>query len=68
RGYSFDPSGFAWCYTYVYIQGGVTFIAKSDDPKALAFEEDNPDALANINALAFEIDEKEGLAFEVDDP
>ncbi|GKB60956.1 retrotransposon protein, putative, ty1-copia subclass [Tanacetum coccineum] len=68
RDYSFDPSGFAWCYTYVYIQGGVTFIAKSDDPKALAFEEDDPDALDNIEDLAIEIDKKKDLAFEFDNP
>ncbi|GKC35759.1 retrotransposon protein, putative, ty1-copia subclass, partial [Tanacetum coccineum] len=28
RDYSFDPSGFTWYYTYAYIQGDVTFIAK----------------------------------------
>ncbi|GKA62698.1 hypothetical protein Tco_0762217 [Tanacetum coccineum] len=33
--------------------------------KSLAFEEDDLDALANIDALAFSIDEKEGLALEV---
>ncbi|GJW09775.1 retrotransposon protein, putative, ty1-copia subclass [Tanacetum coccineum] len=29
EGLYFDPSGYAWCYTYAYIQEGVTFIAKS---------------------------------------
>ncbi|GJU77076.1 retrotransposon protein, putative, ty1-copia subclass [Tanacetum coccineum] len=28
EGLYFDPSGYAWCYTYAYIQEGVTFIAK----------------------------------------
>ncbi|GJU44825.1 putative cytosolic NADP isocitrate dehydrogenase [Tanacetum coccineum] len=31
EGLYFDPSGYAWCYTYAYIQEGVTFIAKSGD-------------------------------------
>nr|GEV80829.1 zinc finger, CCHC-type [Tanacetum cinerariifolium] len=26
--HTFDPSGFTWCYTYAYIQDGVSFIAK----------------------------------------
>ncbi|GKB15481.1 ribonuclease H-like domain-containing protein, partial [Tanacetum coccineum] len=30
EGLYFDPSGYAWCYTYTYIQDGVTFIAKRD--------------------------------------
>ncbi|GKA30512.1 hypothetical protein Tco_0716817 [Tanacetum coccineum] len=29
EGLYFDPSGYAWRYTYAYIQDGVTFIAKS---------------------------------------
>ncbi|GJT80796.1 hypothetical protein Tco_1055138 [Tanacetum coccineum] len=28
EGLYFDPSGYAWHYTYAYIQDGVTFIAK----------------------------------------
>ncbi|GKF29884.1 hypothetical protein Tco_0096226, partial [Tanacetum coccineum] len=28
EGLYFDHSGYTWCYTYVYIQEGVTFIAK----------------------------------------
>nr|GEU78500.1 retrotransposon protein, putative, Ty1-copia subclass [Tanacetum cinerariifolium] len=28
RDYTFNPSGFTWCYAYMYIQDGVTFVAK----------------------------------------
>nr|GEV51035.1 hypothetical protein [Tanacetum cinerariifolium] len=31
EGSYFDPSGFAWCYTYAYIQDVGSFIAKSED-------------------------------------
>ncbi|GJV42327.1 retrotransposon protein, putative, ty1-copia subclass [Tanacetum coccineum] len=31
----FDPSGFAWCYTYAYIQDGGSFFAKSKSHKVI---------------------------------
>ncbi|GJT60836.1 hypothetical protein Tco_1004369 [Tanacetum coccineum] len=35
EGLYFDPSGYAWCYTYTYIQEGVTFIAKREFPTVI---------------------------------
>nr|GEV74203.1 hypothetical protein [Tanacetum cinerariifolium] len=32
RNHTFDPSDFAWCYTYAYIQDGGSFIAKRYTP------------------------------------
>nr|GEW39363.1 zinc finger, CCHC-type [Tanacetum cinerariifolium] len=43
--------------------GLLTMSVLGDDKEALAFEEDEPDDLANKDALAFEMSEKEALDF-----
>nr|GEV96234.1 reverse transcriptase domain-containing protein [Tanacetum cinerariifolium] len=68
RDHSFDPSGFAWCNTYAYIQHGVTFIAKSDVCKAVREFFDSGKILNEINATLIALVPKIQIPAKVSEP
>ncbi|GJY88929.1 hypothetical protein Tco_0503557 [Tanacetum coccineum] len=47
RDYTFNLCGFAWCYTYAYIQGGVTFIAKRTEDEITKDKEESVKNMIN---------------------